>query len=124
RVRSEGRGATSRHDRRAMIKASASSRSWSAAGRRSHRQVERFFPMTRPCEIRAGGEQQVKLAVSWPDIPFEEFHKRMLGEAIVLILLYFCHHRPVNGFPYATYGDRGTPVRRATLPSSPTAQPM
>ena len=35
-------------------------------------QVERFFPMTRPCEIRAGGEQQIELAVSWPDIPFDE----------------------------------------------------
>jgi len=37
-------------------------------------QVERFFPMTRPCEIRAGGEQQIQLAVSWPDIPFDELH--------------------------------------------------
>lgn len=35
-------------------------------------QVERFFPMTRPCEIRADSEQQIELAVSWPDIPFEE----------------------------------------------------
>ncbi len=37
-------------------------------------QVERFFPMTRPCEIRAGGEQQIQLPVSWPDIPFDELH--------------------------------------------------
>jgi hypothetical protein len=37
-------------------------------------QVERFFPMTRPCEIRAGVEQQVQVAVSWPDIPFDELH--------------------------------------------------
>ena len=35
-------------------------------------QVERFFPMTCPCEIPAGGEQQIQLAVSWPDIPFDE----------------------------------------------------
>ncbi len=37
-------------------------------------QVERFFPMTRSCEIRAGAEQQIQLAVSWPDIPFDELH--------------------------------------------------
>lgn len=37
-------------------------------------QVERFFPMSRPCEIQTGREQQVQLAVSWPDIPFEELH--------------------------------------------------
>ncbi|MGC3957593.1 MAG: hypothetical protein QM813_06420 [Verrucomicrobiota bacterium] len=37
-------------------------------------QVERFFPMSQPCEIRAGGEQQVQLAVSWPDIPLDELH--------------------------------------------------
>jgi hypothetical protein len=37
-------------------------------------QVERFFPMTRPCEIRPGREQQIQLAVSWPDIPFDELH--------------------------------------------------
>lgn len=37
-------------------------------------QVERFFPMSRPCEVHAGREQQVQLAVSWPDIPFEELH--------------------------------------------------
>jgi len=35
-------------------------------------QVERFFPMTRPCRIRPGVEQQVELAVAWPDIPFDE----------------------------------------------------
>ena len=35
-------------------------------------QVERFFPMTQPCEIRAGGKHQIQLAVSWPDIPFDE----------------------------------------------------
>jgi hypothetical protein len=34
-------------------------------------QVERFFPMTRPCQIQAGVEQQVQLAVAWPDIPFD-----------------------------------------------------
>ena|ERR1019366_233477 len=45
-------------------------------------QVERFFPMTRPCEIRAGVEQQVQLPIWWPDIPFDElgsygtFHPR------------------------------------------------
>ncbi len=37
-------------------------------------QVERFFPMTRPCKIQSGGEQQVELTVSWPDIPFDELH--------------------------------------------------
>jgi hypothetical protein len=37
-------------------------------------QVERFFPMARPCELRAGTEQRVQLAVSWPDIPFDELH--------------------------------------------------
>jgi hypothetical protein len=37
-------------------------------------QVERFFPMTRPCEILAGSEQQIQLVVSWPDIPFDELH--------------------------------------------------
>ena len=37
-------------------------------------QVERFFPMSQPCEIRAGGTQQVQLPVSWPDIPFDELH--------------------------------------------------
>ena len=35
-------------------------------------QVERFFPMTRPCEIQAGVEHQVQLSASWPDIPFDE----------------------------------------------------
>lgn len=35
-------------------------------------QVERFFPMARPCEIPAGVEQQIQLLISWPDIPFEE----------------------------------------------------
>lgn len=37
-------------------------------------QVEQFFPMSRPCEIRAGSEQQVQLPVAWPDIPFDELH--------------------------------------------------
>lgn len=37
-------------------------------------QVERFFPMNRPCEIQAGGEQQIQLPVSWPDISFDELH--------------------------------------------------
>jgi hypothetical protein len=37
-------------------------------------QVERFFPMTQSCEIRPGGEQQIELSVSWPDIPFDELH--------------------------------------------------
>jgi len=37
-------------------------------------QVERFFPMTSPCEILAGGEQHVQLKVWWPDIPFDELH--------------------------------------------------
>jgi len=37
-------------------------------------QVERFFPMTRPCEIQAGVEQQVQLTAAWPDIPFDELH--------------------------------------------------
>jgi hypothetical protein len=35
-------------------------------------QVERFFPMTQPCEIQGGREQQIQLKVSWPDIPFDE----------------------------------------------------
>ena len=37
-------------------------------------QVERFFPMTRPCEIQAGIEQQIQLAVAWPDIPLNELN--------------------------------------------------
>jgi hypothetical protein len=37
-------------------------------------QVERFFPMTRPCEIHAGSEQKIQLTASWPDIPFDELH--------------------------------------------------
>jgi len=37
-------------------------------------QVERFSPMTSPCEIPAGGEQQIQLPASWPDIPFDELH--------------------------------------------------
>ena len=37
-------------------------------------QVERFFPMTRPCQIQAGVEQRVELVVVWPDIPFDELH--------------------------------------------------
>lgn len=35
-------------------------------------QVERFFPMTRPCEIRSSAESQVTFALDWPKIPFEE----------------------------------------------------
>lgn len=37
-------------------------------------QVERFYPMPRPCQLQAGGEQEVELAVTWPDIPFDELH--------------------------------------------------
>jgi len=37
-------------------------------------QVERFFPMTRSFEVQAGVEQQVQLAVTWPDIPLDELH--------------------------------------------------
>jgi hypothetical protein len=37
-------------------------------------QVERFFPMTRPCQIQRDVEQQVELIVTWPDIPFDELH--------------------------------------------------
>jgi hypothetical protein len=37
-------------------------------------QVERFFPMTRPCQIQSGLEQQVKLVVSWPEIPFDKLN--------------------------------------------------
>jgi hypothetical protein len=35
-------------------------------------QVERFFPMTRPCQIQLASDQLVELTVAWPDIPFEE----------------------------------------------------
>ena len=35
-------------------------------------QVERFFPMTRACQIQPGVDLQIELAVSWPDIPFDE----------------------------------------------------
>jgi len=37
-------------------------------------QVERFFPMSRPCQIQPGGEQQIRLAITWPDIPFGQLH--------------------------------------------------
>jgi hypothetical protein len=37
-------------------------------------QVERFFPMSQPCEIRPGGERHVQLPVSWPVTPFDELH--------------------------------------------------
>ena len=37
-------------------------------------QVERFFPMARPCEIRTGDNQQLNLHVTWPDIPFDELN--------------------------------------------------
>jgi hypothetical protein len=43
-------------------------------GDRMFAQVERFFPMTSPCEITAAGEQHVQLKVWWPDIPFDELH--------------------------------------------------
>lgn len=35
-------------------------------------QVERFFPMDRPCQIQQGDSQPIELSVSWPDIPFEK----------------------------------------------------
>ena len=35
-------------------------------------QVERFFPMSRPCQIQLASEQWVELTVEWPDIPFQE----------------------------------------------------
>ena len=35
-------------------------------------QVERFFPMSRPCQIQPGVEQDVELIVVWPDIPLDE----------------------------------------------------
>ena len=37
-------------------------------------QVERFFPMTRPCQIQSGVEAHADLIVTWPDIPFDELH--------------------------------------------------
>jgi len=37
-------------------------------------QVERFFPMARPCQIQPGVEQRIELAVAWPDIPFDQLH--------------------------------------------------
>ncbi len=35
-------------------------------------QVERFFPMTQPCEIRAEIEQRIQLTAMWPDMSFDE----------------------------------------------------
>jgi hypothetical protein len=43
-------------------------------GGRMFAQVERFFPMTHSCHIQSRVEQQVELAVVWPDIPLEELH--------------------------------------------------
>jgi hypothetical protein len=37
-------------------------------------QVERFFPMSQPCQIRSGADSRVDLAVVWPDIPLDELH--------------------------------------------------
>lgn len=37
-------------------------------------QVERFFPMSRPCQIQSGVQKQLQLAVTWPDIPFDQLH--------------------------------------------------
>jgi len=34
-------------------------------------QVERFFPMTQPCQVRPGMEGNITLSASWPDVPFE-----------------------------------------------------
>jgi hypothetical protein len=35
-------------------------------------QVERFFPMTRPCQIQPEEEQPIELSVAWPEIAFED----------------------------------------------------
>jgi hypothetical protein len=40
-------------------------------GAKLYAQVERFFPMSRPCHIRPGAKEMVALTVEWPDIPFE-----------------------------------------------------
>ena len=38
-------------------------------------QVERFFPMKQPCQVRPGSESGVSLSATWPDVPFESlFH--------------------------------------------------
>lgn len=37
-----------------------------------HAQVERFFPMLSPCELRVRSEQRLVLHVQWPDIPLSE----------------------------------------------------
>jgi hypothetical protein len=37
-------------------------------------QVERFLPMTRPCQVMSGCEHQVEVVVAWPAIPFEDLH--------------------------------------------------
>lgn len=34
-------------------------------------QVERFFPMAKPCRIERGREATVALEVTWPDLPLE-----------------------------------------------------
>ena len=47
--------------------------------------VERFFPMTQPCEINPEAEQQVELAVEWPNLALDQlstyctFHPRNTG---------------------------------------------
>jgi hypothetical protein len=38
-------------------------------------QVERFFPMTQTFEIQLKAEQQLELAIAWPDVPFDELHQ-------------------------------------------------
>lgn len=35
-------------------------------------QVERFFPMSRPCQIQSGAEPHLELEVVWPNIPLDE----------------------------------------------------
>lgn len=35
-------------------------------------QVEHFFPLSKPCHIRSGSVENVKLNVTWPAIPFED----------------------------------------------------
>ncbi len=37
-------------------------------------QVERLFPLTKPCQIRPSIQEQIESAVTWPDIPFDELH--------------------------------------------------
>jgi hypothetical protein len=40
-------------------------------GGRLFAQVERFFPMKRPCHVQARVEANVALGATWPDVPFE-----------------------------------------------------